>query len=96
MSYDYSLIRTRLDRGVLTATIDNPPINLLTGQLFGQLNALTAEVETDTSVRVLVLESANPDFLLRTMIWRQSWRSRPMARPSVQPVWAAFTSCVNV
>ena len=64
MSYDYSLIRTRLDRGVLTATIDNPPINLLTGQLFGQLNALTAEVETDTSVRVLVLESANPDFFI--------------------------------
>lgn len=64
MSYDYPLIHTRLDRGVLNATIDNPPINLLTPQLFGQLNALTQEAAADDDVRVLVLDSANPEFFI--------------------------------
>ena len=64
MSYDYPLIHTRLEHGVLTATIDNPPINLMTLQLFGQLSALTEEVAADDEVRVLVLDSANPDFFI--------------------------------
>ncbi len=64
MSYDYPLIRTRLHQGVLTATIDNPPINLMTRELFGQLNALTEEVAADDDVRVLVLDSANPEFFI--------------------------------
>ena len=64
MSYEYPLIHTRLDRGVLKATIDNPPINLLTPQLFGQLNGLTEEAEADDQVRVVVLDSANPEFFI--------------------------------
>ncbi len=64
MAYDYPLIDTRLERGVLFATINNPPINLMTMQLFGQLSALTEAVANDESVRVFVLQSANPDFFI--------------------------------
>ena len=64
MAYDYKLIGVELDRGVATATVDNPPINLMTGQLYGELAALAAEVESDDAVRVLVLQSANPDFFI--------------------------------
>jgi enoyl-CoA hydratase/carnithine racemase len=64
MPHDFRLIRTRLESGVLWATVDHPPINLVDRALFRELRALAAAVETDDGVRVLVLESANPDFWL--------------------------------
>ena len=62
MPYENRLIRTRLDRGVLYATVDHPPINLVDRELFRELRHLVREVESDRTVRVLVLESASPDF----------------------------------
>ena len=62
--YDYALIRVEVDAGVAWATVDNPPINLITLPLFGELVRLGVEIEEDDSVRVLVLRSANPDFFL--------------------------------
>lgn len=64
MAYDLSLVRVEITGGVATATIDNPPINLMTLELFGQLAALAALVEQDPEVRVLVLRSADPDFFI--------------------------------
>ena len=64
MSYDYQRISSRIDRGVLFATIDNPPINLMNWELYRELIGFVKEVEGDDEVRVLVLESANPDFFL--------------------------------
>lgn len=64
MTYQYELIRTRLDHGVLHATVDHPPINLIDRDLFREIRNLSRQVEADESVRVLVIESANPDFWL--------------------------------
>jgi enoyl-CoA hydratase/carnithine racemase len=64
MAYDYRRIATRMDDGVLYGTIDNPPINVMTMELYHELAAFTREVERDTAVRVLVLQSANPDFFI--------------------------------
>jgi enoyl-CoA hydratase/carnithine racemase len=64
MAYDYQLIATRSDRGVLFATISNPPVNVMTPALYGELHAFTAEVEQDADVRALVLQSADPDFFI--------------------------------
>lgn len=64
LPYDYARIHTRLDRGVLFATFDNPPVNVITLELFRELLAFTAEVEQDDAVRVVVFESADPDFFL--------------------------------
>ncbi len=64
MSYVYQLISTKMDAGVLTATLSNPPVNIMTGQLYSELVAFTIEVEQDDAVRVLVFESANPDFFI--------------------------------
>ena len=64
MSYDYQTIRTRLQDGVLTATLDNPPINIITQQMFLELAGFVEEVSADDAVRVLVLESADPDFFI--------------------------------
>jgi len=62
--YQYATITTCLNQGVLTATISNPPLNVMTAQLYQDLVAFTAEVEQDESVKVLVLESADPDFFI--------------------------------
>jgi enoyl-CoA hydratase/carnithine racemase len=62
--YDYEQIRVKVDSGVAWASIDNPPINLITLPLFGQLTRLAEDVANDDAIRVLVLRSANPDFFL--------------------------------
>ncbi|TVS17444.1 MAG: enoyl-CoA hydratase/isomerase family protein [Gammaproteobacteria bacterium] len=64
MAYDYERIRVELDRGVCFATLDNPPINLITADLYRELAAFAAEVEADDEVRAVVLKSANKDFFL--------------------------------
>jgi enoyl-CoA hydratase/carnithine racemase len=65
MAYgDLTLIRVHCDAGVAFAAIDAPPLNLLGGELLGELGALIAEVERDPGLRVLVLRSADPDFFI--------------------------------
>lgn len=64
MTYNYETISTELDDGVLTATIDNPPINVITQQLFSDLSAFTEEVEKDEDVKVVIFQSADPDFFI--------------------------------
>ncbi len=64
MAYDYGLIGTRFDRGVLFATIQSPPINVMSAALYEELVSFTSEVEVDDSVRVVVTQSADPDFFI--------------------------------
>ncbi len=64
MPYAFEKIRLRMEDGVAYATIDNPPINLMTVALFQELARLSEEIERDEAVRVLVLRSANPDFFI--------------------------------
>ncbi len=64
MSYDYELLRVKLDAGVAFATIENPPINLITLELSGELMRFAQEVAADDAVRAVVLRSDDPDFWL--------------------------------
>ena len=65
MAYDsYKLIRIEKTNKVVTATVDNPPINLVTLALYGELAALSKEVDADDDALVFILKSANPDFFL--------------------------------
>lgn len=64
MAYDYETITTRIDNGVLTASIDNPPCNVMTAALYGDLVRFTSEVASDEDVTVVVFESADPDFFI--------------------------------
>ncbi|WP_017666953.1 enoyl-CoA hydratase/isomerase family protein [Sandarakinorhabdus sp. AAP62] len=65
MAYDnYTLLQVRRDGPLITAVINNPPINIITMALFGELAQLAAELEADPSVLVFVLKSADPDFFL--------------------------------
>ena len=65
MSYEgYSALRVGVERGVAFVTIDNPPINLLDLTLIIDLDRVGHELEADPAVKVVVLQSANPDFFV--------------------------------
>lgn len=51
------------DRGVATITIDHPPINLITFEVFIDLATTIQQVADDDAVRVVVIRSANPEWL---------------------------------
>ena len=52
------------DAGVLSVVIDAPPINLIGPELVHDLVAVLSELESDGSVRVVVLESADPEYFV--------------------------------
>jgi enoyl-CoA hydratase/carnithine racemase len=65
MSYvNYKLLKIRMRRAVAFVTIDNPPINLITPDLVAELERFAREVAVDDNVRVIVFDSADPDFFL--------------------------------
>ena len=65
MAYnDYKLVKVRKDRGVAFVTIDNPPINLLTMELLAELLLLSFEISLDAEVKVIVFDSADPEFFI--------------------------------
>src|SRR5260370_1154229 len=63
-NYSYALLAVETADGVARATIDNPPINLLDLRLMGELDRLETELRADDAVRVVIFDSANPDFSL--------------------------------
>lgn len=64
MTYRFDTLTGTLDRGVLFATIDNPPCNIMSVQMMADLTELGQRIATDDSVRVLVLQSQDPDFFV--------------------------------
>ncbi len=59
-----STLHTSTDDGVLTVVFDNPPVNALGATTMRELRDLLKELEDDGSVKVIVFESANPEFFL--------------------------------
>ena len=65
MAYEgYEALRLRVDDGVARVTIDHPPINLFDLPLMLELDRFGREVEADESVRVVVADSADPNFFI--------------------------------
>ena len=54
----------RTHPGQWTITFSNPPINMFVPTTIVELGALMTELEADPSVKVLVFQSANPDFFI--------------------------------
>jgi enoyl-CoA hydratase/carnithine racemase len=65
VTYDaYTALRVELADGIATVTIDNPPINLFDLTLYRELSELAPALGADDDVRVVVLQSANPEFFI--------------------------------
>ena len=65
MAYDtYKLISVEVRGRVVYATIDNPPVNVVTLPLLDEFTRLSTELAADDDLLVVVLRSANPDFFI--------------------------------
>jgi enoyl-CoA hydratase/carnithine racemase len=65
MTQAYSTLRIAPgDDGVLGVVLDAPPMNLIGPELVRDLVSLLAELESGQETRVVVLESADPDYFV--------------------------------
>jgi enoyl-CoA hydratase/carnithine racemase len=61
---EYATLKVRAQHGVAFVTLDNPPVNVLDQALVTDLAALRDDVGRDDDVRVVVFESADPEFFI--------------------------------
>jgi enoyl-CoA hydratase/carnithine racemase len=61
---DYKCFQFGFDSGVAFVSINHPPINLLDEVLSAEFDRLGRELEADASIRVVVVQSALPDFFI--------------------------------
>jgi enoyl-CoA hydratase/carnithine racemase len=61
---DYQSLAIRRERGVAFVTINHPPMNLLDVPLVKELSNFLDEAQSDDAVRVIVFESADPEYFL--------------------------------
>jgi enoyl-CoA hydratase/carnithine racemase len=58
----FTTLRVGVTAGIARVTIDNGPINLMDMAMIPDLDRVGRQLEADPAVRVVVLQSANPDF----------------------------------
>jgi enoyl-CoA hydratase/carnithine racemase len=71
--------------GRWTVTFSNPPINMFLPTTIDELGTLMTEIEADASVKVVVFQSANPDFFIAHLDV-----SKAAERPEVLGLWRDF------
>jgi enoyl-CoA hydratase/carnithine racemase len=57
-----SPLRTSVEAGIARVTIDHPPVNLFDRELMQAFDELGRRLEADGDVRVVVVDSADPEF----------------------------------
>ena len=71
--------------GRWTITFSNPPINMFLPTTIDELATLMTDLETDPSVKVVVFQSANPDFFVAHLDV-----AKAAERPGVLDLWRDF------
>jgi len=71
--------------GQWTITFSNPPINMFVPSTIVELGALMTDLEADSSVKVVVFQSANPDFFIAHLDV-----AKAAERPEVLDLWRDF------
>src|SRR5271167_1094737 len=71
--------------GLWTITFNNPPINMFVPSTIVELGTLMTDLEADPSVKVVVFQSANPDFFIAHLDV-----SKAAERPEVLGLWRDF------
>jgi enoyl-CoA hydratase/carnithine racemase len=75
----------RTHPGRWTITFSNPPINIFLPTTIVELGALMADLEADPSVKVVVFQSANPDFYIAHLDV-----AKAAEQPGVLDLWRDF------
>ena len=71
--------------GRWTITFSNPPINMFVPTTIVELGAVMADLEAEPSVKVVVFQSANPDFFIAHLDV-----SKAAERPGLLDLWRDF------
>src|SRR6202043_77310 len=71
--------------GRWTITFSNPPINMFVPTTIVELGALMTDLEADPSVKVVVFQSANPDFFIAHLDV-----AKAAERPEMLDLWRDF------
>lgn len=61
---DFSKLSLSHAKGVMTITFNNPPVNVLDMALMSEISRLLRAVRDDPDTRVLVFQSADPEFFI--------------------------------
>jgi enoyl-CoA hydratase/carnithine racemase len=64
MNSQYTLLQLQKSGALATIIVDNPPVNVITSELFAELLAVFEDVGADPNLTVVVMKSKNPDFFL--------------------------------
>src|SRR5579859_5844379 len=75
----------RTHPGLWTITFSNPPINVFVPTTIVELGALMTDLEADPAVKVVVFQSANPDFFIAHLDV-----AKAAERPEVLGLWRDF------
>lgn len=59
-----NLLQLSIANGVANITLNNPPVNVLSGSLILALKQMLNELSDNNDVKVIVFDSANPDFFI--------------------------------
>lgn len=60
----FATLRVSREAGIVRVTLDNPPVNVLDVALMSDLLDLLRTLQDDESARVIVFDSADPDFFI--------------------------------
>ena len=75
----------RTHPGRWTITFDSPPINMFGPDTLVELGALLTDIEADPSLKVVVFQSANPEFFIAHLDV-----AKAVKRPEVLGLWRNF------
>lgn len=65
MNYEgFTTFHTAVNDGIITVTFDYPPVNVQGLPMLADLNNLAQKLETDSSVKVVVFQSAHPEIFV--------------------------------
>jgi enoyl-CoA hydratase/carnithine racemase len=87
-TYEVQASQFNIDRtypGRWTITFNNPPINMFVPESIVELGALMTDIEADPSVKVVVFQSANPEFFIAHLDV-----AKAVERPGVLDLWRDF------
>jgi enoyl-CoA hydratase/carnithine racemase len=79
---NYTCLAVKVRGRVVVATINNPPLNMLTRDLLADLGRLTAEVANDPDALVLLLRSADPDIFITHAEFANLYAIQPSEIPT--------------
>ncbi|KIO78728.1 enoyl-CoA hydratase [Pedobacter lusitanus] len=63
-SESYTTLHINVSNSVATVSLDNAPVNALSGKMMKELQQLLKDLSEDVLIKVIVFDSKNPDFFI--------------------------------